>query len=217
MSSSAGTKVAVDRKVQPFSYDEVVSSSAKVSSESQAPQISPANQPKAALSVAEREQARMEGESRARVEYEAQLSKIHAAISETLSGFARDRTTYFQRIEGEVVQLALSIARKILHRESQVDPLLLAGMVHVALKQIENSTKTTVRVHPNQVSTFRSYFAHHMDAQEAPEVIEDANVARECCVLHTSVGTTQIGIEPQLKEIEQGLFDLMAHRPEVRL
>jgi hypothetical protein len=33
-------------------------------------------------------------------------------------------------------------------------------------------------------------------------------------VISTQLGTTEIGIESQLKEIEQGLFDLMAQRPE---
>ena len=46
------------------------------------------------------------------------------------------------------MQLALAIARKILHREAQVDPLLLAGMVRVALEKIESHTKVSVRVHP---------------------------------------------------------------------
>ena len=215
MSSSTGTKIAADPQVLPFSYNEIASAGATGPPGSEADRRM--TQPHTGLSDAEREQARKEGESRARVEFEGQLEKIRCAISETLSTFASDRTMYFQQVEAEVVQLALSIARKVLHRESQVDPLLLAGMVHVALKQIENSTRTTVQVHPNQVSTFRSYFAHHMDAQEAPEVIEDAGIARDCCVLQTSVGTTQIGIDAQLKEIEQGLFDLMAHKPEVRL
>ena len=161
------------------------------------------------------EQARHEGEARARVGYELQLTQIRSSLRDALAGFAEERRTYYQQVEGEVVRLALSIARKVLHRESQLDPLLLAGIVHVALQKIESGTKTTMRVHPQQVSEFRSYFAHHMETQDAPEVLEDATVTKDCCVLHTGLGTTEIGINAQLKEIEQGLCDLLASRPEI--
>lgn len=161
-----------------------------------------------------REQARQEGELRGRAEYDSQLDQIRAGIRDALTSFAAERRAYYQQVEGEVVRLALSIARKVLHRESQVDPLLLAGMVHVALQQIEGGTKTTMRVNPQQVSEFRGYFARNMEPPDAPEVLEDAAVAKESCVLQTALGTTQIGIDAQLKEIEQGLCDLLARRPE---
>jgi hypothetical protein len=32
--------------------------------------------------------------------------------------------------------------------------------------------------------------------------------------LQTGLGTTELGLEVQLKEIEKGLMDLMARRPE---
>jgi flagellar assembly protein FliH len=36
------------------------------------------------------------------------------------------------------------------------------------------------------------------------------------CVLETELGTTELGIETQLKEIEKGFFDLLAQRPEAK-
>jgi flagellar assembly protein FliH len=130
-----------------------------------------------------------------------------------LADFGRDRAQYYQQVESEVVQLALSIARKILHREAQVDTLLVAGMVRVTLEKIESATKVVVRVNPQQVSEWRGYFAHHMEASQVPDVVEDPAMQMGQCVLQTSLGTTEVGVEVQLKEIEQGLFDLLAKRP----
>ena len=62
--------------------------------------------------------------------------------------FAAQREGYFQRVESEVVQLALSIARKILHREAQIDPLLLAGIVRVALESLNDGTQVRLRANP---------------------------------------------------------------------
>ena len=36
------------------------------------------------------------------------------------------------------------------------------------------------------------------------------------CSLETEVGSTQISLDTQLKEIEQGFFDLLEQRPRAR-
>jgi flagellar assembly protein FliH len=149
----------------------------------------------------------------ARATFDQQLAQVRESVRGALQEFAAERTAYYRQVETEVVQLALNIAHKILHREAQVDPLLLAGMVRVALEKIESETSVTVRVHPDQVSDFRSYFARALEPAEVPEVVEDAAIARDCCVLQTALGTTELGLKVQLKEIEKGLADLMARRP----
>jgi flagellar assembly protein FliH len=167
----------------------------------------------ARLEAAAREAGRQEGEARGRDAFEPQLERARESVRLAVDAFARERAAYFHQVEAEVVQLALSIARKILHREAQVDPLLLAGIVRVALDQIESKTKVVVRVHPTQSEDCRGFFARYMDPQRMPEVVEDAAVELDRSVLQTELGTTELGIEVQLKEIEQGLLDLMALRP----
>ena len=161
------------------------------------------------------EAGRREGEAQAIAAAGAQLEETRKSISEALEQFARERQEYYRRVERELVQLALSIARKILQRESTIDPLLLAGMVRVQLEGMNQSTRTSVRVHPDQVSDFRSFFARHLPEKQ-PEVIEDASLELNRCILQTDLGTTEIGPEVQLKEIEQGLLDLEAARPHIK-
>src|SRR5438552_1991482 len=78
------------------------------------------------------ERGRLQGESQARSSAQAEIAAEREAMRKTIEKFKEERTAYFARIESEVVHLALAIARKILHREAQMDPLLLTGMVHVA-------------------------------------------------------------------------------------
>jgi flagellar assembly protein FliH len=163
--------------------------------------------------AAAREAGRQEGEALERTAGEQRLGQIRESVSVALVDFAGERAQYFQQVESEVVQLALSIARRILHREAQIDPLLLAGMVRVTLEKMESATHVVVRVHPQQVSECRGYFAQHMESRTVPEVVEDAAVERDHCVLQTALGTTELGVGSQLKEIEQGLLDLLARRP----
>src|SRR5215470_16825371 len=65
------------------------------------------------------EKGAREGEARATAAYRAEISEARANISNLLKDFKAERDTYFRRLEPEVVQLALAIARKILHREAQ--------------------------------------------------------------------------------------------------
>jgi flagellar assembly protein FliH len=154
-----------------------------------------------------------EGEARAAAEFEQQLGTERAAIAQALEEFAREREGYFGRVEAEVVKLAVQIARKILHREVQVDPLLLAGVVRVALEKIAAGTSVRLRVHPEHVYAWHDFFANQQDLRPVPELRGDATLGMGHCVLETALGTTDLTLESQLAEVERGFFDLLAQRP----
>jgi|SRR5271165_636501 len=161
-----------------------------------------------------RESGRQTGEREALVKFEEGLTGERLAVARALADFSRERAAYYQKIEKEAVQLALSIARKVLHREAQVDPLLLMGIVRVALERIEGATAVVLAVHPERAADWRSYLAARMDAGDLPEIVEDPAMGHEQCELRTAMGTADLGLEVQLKEIEQGLMDLLAARPQ---
>jgi flagellar assembly protein FliH len=167
----------------------------------------------AALEAQARAQGRQEGLADARKTFEEQLARERSTLVDAVTQFSSDRDTYFRKVEAEVVQLALGIARRILHREAQIDPLLLAGMVRVALEKIDGATEVSLRIHPAQAAQWRSYLSQHKEASELPEIIEDPAQEPDRCTLQTSMGTAIVGVEVQLKEIEQGLLDLLAVRP----
>jgi len=155
-----------------------------------------------------REIGRVEGEAKAKSQYEELLRKERERMAEDLEGFAHARAQYFERVEEEVVQLALSIARKVLHREAQVDPDLLMGLVRYTLEKLRDGTRVKLRVHPSQVANWQDI------ASTDTEVAGDSKLDPEVCVVETELGTTTVGVDAQLKEIEQGLMDLLSHRPE---
>lgn len=156
-----------------------------------------------------------EGEQRARGLFDAKAAGLHAGVAQAIAGFRKEREEYFCRIETEVVQLALAIARKILHRESQIDPLLLTGLVHVALEKLDAGTRVRLRANPGDVHFWNEYFAQQ-GGDKNPELVGDASLKPGECALESEVGSTQISLDTQLKEIEQGFFDLLEQRPRSR-
>ena len=159
------------------------------------------------------EQGRQSAQQQLRSEREAALAKQREHIGLALREFASERQNYYRRIEGEVVELALAIARKILHREAQIDPHTLAGIVRVTLEKLDTGTKVDLHVHPKEAAEWRHYFACQMENVPPPEVFEDSAIAPGECRIDTSLGSTEVGLESQLKEIETGLLDLLAERP----
>ena len=159
------------------------------------------------------EQGFREGSARERAEHDAAVGQLRKGIADALGAFALERQSYFHRVEAEVVALALAMVRKIVRRESQLDPLLLTGLVHVALEKMALTQNVRLRVHPSQVALWQDYFAQQSDLPVKPELSGDATLDHDRCELETELGVTDLSLDTQLKEIEQGLFDLLAQRP----
>ncbi len=203
-------------EVLPFPYSEVGSSTGRHNLSRADSALPGRGDPDSDLSAVlqAKESGRQQGEREAGTKFEEELAGERLAVARALTDFARERAAYYQKIEEEAVQLALSIARKVLHREAQVDPLLLMGIVRVALERIEGATGVVLAVHPQQAAAWRNYLAACMAAGDLPEIVGDPVMAVEQCELRTSMGTAALGLEVQLKEIEQGLMDLLAARPQ---
>jgi len=163
----------------------------------------------------ERADAIAQTEQKLRQDYEEKLQLARATLGSAISGFDAQRAEYFARVEAEVVQLALAIAAKILHRESQVDPMLVATLVRMAVDKMREGSKVTVRVSPKHLAAWKTYFASRATVALI-EVVESAGLSEHDCLLETELGTTNLGLDAQLKEVEQGFFDLLALRPSTR-
>ena len=160
----------------------------------------------------ERAEAVREAEQRIRREYEGKLEAERTLVRTAIADFAQERDQYFGRAEAEIVQLALAIAAKILHREAQVDPMLLASLVRIAVEKLRKGSSATVRVGKGKGERWRIFFAEPV-AGVRVKVEEDAALSDQDCLLETELGMANFSLEAQLKEVEHGFFDLLALRP----
>ena len=163
----------------------------------------------------ERREAALQVEQKLRQEYEQKLVAARGPIAQTIKDFGAEKNEYFARVEGEVVQLALSIAAKILHREAQVDPMLVATLVRMAMEKLREGSSVTVRVSAGRGKAWKQYFAGWPNLGKV-EVVEEPNLTDQDCMVETELGTANFGLDTQLKEVEQGFFDLLALRPATR-
>jgi flagellar assembly protein FliH len=157
-----------------------------------------------------RQNARTERQGELEAALEARLIAERADLLSVSAQFAKERSLYFTAVEVEVVKLSLAIATRILHREAQMDPLLLAGVVRVALEKIQGDGETLLRVPAKDLEVWMSRFSI---GTTAFTIIPDEHLQTGTCLLETPVGTVDFGVEIQLAEIERGFFDLLQQRP----
>lgn len=151
---------------------------------------------------------------RAAVQAEAAqaIAEVKDFVTQNLKSFEQERKGYYRRIEGDIVDLALAVARKVLHREAQVDRVVLAGVVRVALEKIAGSSHVALHVHPTAAQAWQDYLAEQTILATVPAVVEDGSLRPDQLVLKTNHGSTELGIDAQLQEIEKGFSDLVQQK-----
>jgi flagellar assembly protein FliH len=167
------------------------------------------------LDAARRETLDRAKESAVR-EQASQARQNADAIAKAIESFRVQRDEYLARVEHEVVRLALAIAERILHREAQMDPLLLSGAVRVALGQLAESTEVRLRVPAGQREMWAEMLRLMPGVPLRPEVVGDAELGPEEAVLEANLGCVDLGVRAQMAEIERGFFDLLDVRRESR-
>ena len=155
-----------------------------------------------------------EGEAKANATAAEALERACSSVGTAVEAFTGERAAYFRQVEGEVVCLALAVARKVLHREVQMDPMLLAGVVRVALDQMQDKTRVVLRASPERVEVWRKFCQDLPKANGSMEVVAEESLPAYSVALEAEVGSTLIDLDSQLQEIESGFFDLLHRRPE---
>lgn len=166
---------------------------------------------------AARNQAREEGRASERCEQTGRIEAALERLSSVLDNFGAERDRYLEQVEREIVRLALAIAARILHREAQMDPLLLAGAVRVALGQLADTTEIRLIVPAQEQELWREMLRLMPNLPARPELVADGGLTVGECRLEARVGNIDLGVRSQLAEIERGFFDLLEKREESTL
>jgi flagellar assembly protein FliH len=131
---------------------------------------------------------------------EAMLRRVAHTIEE-LGGL---RQTLIQETERELVQLALTLARRVVHREVTLDPELAAALAHVALERLGTTTPATIRLNPEDYTIVAQDGARWGTATVT--VVPDPSISRGGCLVESAFGSVDATIERQFDELSRALF-----------
>lgn len=145
-----------------------------------------------------------QGEQEAARRLEPVSQRLNLAIAECV-GIREDLRG---RAERDSVQLALLIARRILHRELAVDENALNAIARVALERLAASESCTVTVHPRFAQALVDSLPAR--ARERVRVEPDASAPPGTLVFHAADGVIEASVDAQLDEISRGLADRLS-------
>lgn len=158
-----------------------------------------------------REEAANELAAALHVQKEKLMLECVGSVQEAIVAFQKKQAQHFADAEAAVVRLALSIAARILHREAQLDPLMLRGPVHVALEDVQLGTTCVLEVAATAVEAWKAWLAEGGMSARA-EVRGKDDVPSTHCRLEIGASSADLSVHSQLAEIERGFFDLLMNR-----
>jgi flagellar assembly protein FliH len=150
-----------------------------------------------------------QGEASGRRDALAELDEKMRSLSRAIENAASHKARLREQAEHDVVSLAMAIARRVIHREIQVDEEAILGLVKAAFQNANLREVTQVRVHPQFVSVLQN----HLQGIGAPISIQltgDASLELGGLILETARGSLDASAGTQLDEIGRGFADAMS-------
>ena len=139
---------------------------------------------------------------------EAALEQFRGSIASfgrTVQDLAALKQKLRAEAERELVELSLTIARRVVRRELSVDPTTVLALVRTCFDEYQRAEVHCVKVSPADFEVVSAYFEEN--PAKNLEIQADSAIAAGGAVFETSQGQLDARVETQLGEIEYGLAD----------
>jgi len=151
----------------------------------------------AAVEKAAVERGRREGEESARAAMTPIIERLNASLAEVMAL----RPELRRRAEKDTVELALKIAKRVLHRELSVDENALNALARVVFDRLARMESWQMTVHPRFAESVRGALPANARIQ-ADEACEFGTLR-----VRYEDGTIDASVDQQLAEIGRGIAD----------
>ncbi len=151
-----------------------------------------------------KQQGQEQGHAEAVAEARAAFEALGSGWSQALDDLESQRIAMQREAKSAVLQLAIQMAEKILHRTIELDEQAVVGQVEHALSHVLKQTAVRVHIHPEDkpavneaMPGLRERFADltHL------EMVEDEQVQRAGCVVMYGRGRIDATIQTQLDRL----------------
>lgn len=148
---------------------------------------------------------RKQGEQQARAEIAPVIERMNASVAE-LTGLRHELRC---GAEKDVVQLALLIAKRVLHRELNVDPNALTALARVVFERMARAESYQVTVNPAFLAAVQSAMPAGRGTSRI-QIQPDPACAPGTLIIHSDEGLIDASVDAQLEEIARGLTDRLS-------
>jgi flagellar biosynthesis/type III secretory pathway protein FliH len=118
------------------------------------------------------------------------------------------RSSLYVQVEHEVVKLAIAVAKKIVHREIQVDRDIIQTLVRVALSHVAEKSSVTIHLNPTDYNYLLELRAE-LSQSEGRDIalLSDKSIERGGCLIQTDCGDIDARVQEEFREVEHAFFE----------
>ena len=158
-------------------------------------------------------QGRAQGRDEVFSQAQPELTKLQETWSQAAGKLKECRNTVEREARQSVLELAMRLAEKIVHRTVQVDQTVIVDQVAAALTHALGGYDVTVRISPDDRPTLEAALPKLVDEFsrfEHIKLVEDADIGRGGCFLSFGQGQVDATLDAQLCRV----VELLLPEPE---
>ena len=135
-----------------------------------------------------------------------EVKRLIGRLNVVISSAVKRRNEIIEESESQIVDIIITIARKIVKSITEVQRRVVYDNVCEALKMLKARTEVTIRVNMEDlemVTKHKQIFIDMVEGIEHLKILEDNSVDRGGCYIDTDFGSINAKISTQLSNIEE--------------
>ena len=159
------------------------------------------------------EEGKQQGVADAKQQMVEQLQKTTERCNALLEAATSEARQIVLGADNQIVELVLAITRKIIYDELEERPEVILGIVRAALERVRDQNHINIHVSLDDYESIlqaRNELQSIVGSEQTLTVTADTVLTRGGCMIETSFGTVEAGVDTQLDSIRRALQGIRA-------
>lgn len=130
------------------------------------------------------------------------------AMSQIVKEMSVLKKNALENLEGEILQLTLAVAEKVIHLETATNREVIRGVLREAIKNVGDRESMKIRLHPQDfhfMMEIKSDFLQSFDGVRNVTFAEDESIQRGGAIIETVCGEVDARLDQQCSEIKAAM------------
>lgn len=153
-----------------------------------------------------------QGLDEARQQMAEQLQQTSERCNAMIRAAEQEARQILLQAEPKIIELVLAISRKIINDEVKERPAVVLGLVRSALERVRDQNEIIIHVSPDDydfIIKARRELQSIVGAEQTLTVTADAVLGKGGCLIDTSFGTVEAGVDTQMESIRRVLQGML--------
>ncbi len=158
------------------------------------------------------EEGKNQGLEEARRQIEEKLKQTTEGCNSMMSAALQEARQVVLEADRQIIELVLVISRKIISDAMEDRPELIVGIVKSALGRVRDQSQINIHVNLDdyeRILQSRRELQVIVGAERALAITADSMLGQGGCLIETSFGTVEAGIDTQFESIRKALQEML--------